>query len=157
MTGGFYWSSFGAGLLRVLFSFFAGALVYRLWQKWPNQIHVPPLLIAATLIALLAAHPPAFFERAYDLTVTIIIFPALVLIGASSKPSGYWARAFLGLGLASYGVYVLQVPVYGIIEKALSRLPTVSFTPLSGVVFTALLFLFALATDYIFDFPIRQW
>ena len=155
MDGGTRWSSFAAGLLRVLFSFFAGALMYRVWQKWPNQVHMPPVLIAATLVALLAAHPPVFFERPYDLTVTIIIFPVLVLIGASSKPSGYWARVFLGLGLASYGVYVLQRPVYKIV--VLSGLPTVSFTPSSGVVFIALLFLVALATDYIFDFPVRQW
>ena len=108
MADGWYWSSFGAGLLRVSFSFFAGVLTYRVWQKWPNQVHIPVVLIAGALIAVLAAHPPAFLERPYDLTVTIIVFPALVFIGASNKPSDYWTRVFLGLGLASYGVYVLQ-------------------------------------------------
>ena len=126
--------------------------------KWPNQVHIPVVLIAGALIAVLAAHPPAFLERPYDLTVTIIVFPALVFIGASNKPSDYWTRVFLGLGLASYGVYVLQTPVYGIASKVLPKLTSVSsLTPLSGFAFIVFLFLLALATDYLFDLPVRQW
>jgi peptidoglycan/LPS O-acetylase OafA/YrhL len=156
MDAGSDWSSFGAGLLRVSFSFFAGALTYRVWQKWLNQFHVPAVLIVGTLMAVLAVHPPIFLERVYDLTVTIIVFPALVLVGASSKPGVYWARLFLGLGLASYGVYVLQVPVYGTVIGVLSKLTSASsFTASSGIAFIAFLFLFALATDYLFDVPIR--
>jgi peptidoglycan/LPS O-acetylase OafA/YrhL len=158
MQAGSVWSSFGGGMLRVSFSFFAGALIYRVWQKWPNPIHVPSVLIAGMLIIVLAAHPPVFLERAFDLTVAIIVFPALVLIGASSKPRGHWARALSGLGLASYGVYILQVPIYETTLKVLSKLTSHStFTPLSGVAFIVLLFLFALSTHYLFDVPVRQW
>jgi peptidoglycan/LPS O-acetylase OafA/YrhL len=52
----------------------------------------------------------------------------------------------------------LQESVHGILGKVLSRLtPVPSFAPSSGVAWIALLFLFALATDYLFDFPVRQW
>jgi peptidoglycan/LPS O-acetylase OafA/YrhL len=34
MDAGYNWSSFGAGLLRVIYSFFAGVLVYRM--RWPR-------------------------------------------------------------------------------------------------------------------------
>jgi peptidoglycan/LPS O-acetylase OafA/YrhL len=153
MDAGWSGSSFVAGLVRVSFSFFAGALIYRVWQKWPNQFHLPVVLIVATLVAVLSAHPPVFLGRVYDLTVTIIVFPALVLIGASSKPSGNWARVFLVLGLASYGVYVLQVPVY---TTRLWVLGVSSFTPSSGIAFVAFLFLFALTTHYLFDVPFRR-
>src|SRR5262249_30317383 len=117
MNAGWTWLSFGAGLLRVSFSFFAGALTYRMWQKLTNRFRVPAAPIAAAFIAVIAVHPPVFLEQLYALLITIIVFPALVLIGASCKQSGCWARVFLGLGLASYGVYVLQMPVYGIVLK----------------------------------------
>jgi peptidoglycan/LPS O-acetylase OafA/YrhL len=77
MSDGFYWSSFGAGLLRVLFSFFAGALMYRVWQKWPNRLHMHPVLISAILIVLLAAHPPVFLSARTTLQSQSSFFPFL--------------------------------------------------------------------------------
>jgi peptidoglycan/LPS O-acetylase OafA/YrhL len=161
MSDGWYWSSFGAGALRVSYSFFAGALTYHLWDKSRLPIRIPGALrspgwLVAILIAIFAAHPPDAFERAYDLLITIVVFPAIVLIGASSKPSGYAARMFLTLGLASYGVYVLQLPAKDVLLRALIR-THVSLTPAMGIGFIAFLFVFVLAADYVYDVPVRRW
>src|SRR5262249_31123238 len=144
---GWDWSSFGAGVLRVSYSFFVGALTYRLWDKMQRPIRIPPAIIVGALIAILSAHPPIEFECAYDLLITILVFPAIVLIGASSKPSGYNARACLALGLASYGVYVMQDPVREAVVRALAKVPSFSsmlVTPAGGIGFVAILFVFAL-------------
>lgn len=158
MDSGWSWESFGAGVLRVSFSFFAGVLTYRVYQRWPNRLRIPPAVLAVILIAVFTARPPLSLETVYDLFVTIIVFPALVWAGASSKTKGYWTRIFLSLGLASYGVYVLQAPVYGTGLKMLEKLTIVPwFTPLSGITFIVFLLLFALAVDYLLDIPVRRW
>src|SRR5271155_429617 len=111
MNNGFYPHTFGAGFLRVLFSFFAGVLVYRLWLKWRRAITIPPMFIAIPLIAILAARPSVILERPYDLIATIVLFPVIVMLGASIKANGRIA-IFSILGVASYGIYVLQAPLY---------------------------------------------
>jgi peptidoglycan/LPS O-acetylase OafA/YrhL len=160
MLGGFDWQSFGAGVLRVSFSFFAGVLTYLLWDKWQHPIRIPPALIIVVLIAILSAHPPAALGCLYDLVITVLVFPGMVLIAASSKPNGIMARTYMMIGLASYGIYVLQVPVYEISSRVLTKMPnisSVSFAPVGGTVFIAVLFLLVLAADYFYDVPVRRW
>lgn len=112
MDAGFARISIGAGLVRVAFSFFAGVLVFRSWTIVRPRWRIPPLALTAALCAVLAARPPAPLNAAFDLAATLIVFPALVFLGAASKPGAQAGRLFAWLGGISYGVYVLQAPVY---------------------------------------------
>ncbi len=112
MDAGWQWRSFGAGLARVAYSFFAGVLIFRLWKVASPKWRTPPVLLVAALCGILAACPPAKYQAAFDLAATLLIFPALVFLGAASKPGKRAARLFAWLGGISYGIYVLQMPVF---------------------------------------------
>jgi peptidoglycan/LPS O-acetylase OafA/YrhL len=122
MADGFTWGSFGAGLLRVLYSFFAGVLVYRIWRLRQPSRNVPAVLLVAILGAILASHPSEHYQACFDLMVAVVIFPLLVWIGASSVVGNSMARLFTWLGAASYGVYVLQIPLYGLTVRILGKM-----------------------------------
>ncbi len=108
---GMEWSSLGAGLARVAYSFFAGVLVYRVWKKIP-AVRVDPFIVCSILIAILVSAPPREWQPVFDLFATMIGFPILIFVGASCVVGGYRARLFSLLGRASYALYVLQAPLY---------------------------------------------
>jgi peptidoglycan/LPS O-acetylase OafA/YrhL len=80
------------------------------------------------------------------LAAVLIVFPIIVLFSASLKPRQWLANICLMLGTASYGVYVLQIPIADTLGRVLGKLGA-HFSPgiVSGAVFlTALL---AIGTD----------
>jgi peptidoglycan/LPS O-acetylase OafA/YrhL len=158
MADGFEWSSLGAGLLRVTYSFFAGILVYRIWTRSRPPIHAPVLVVMLVLAAVLISHPPERYQTAFDLSVTLIGFPVLIWLGASSLPNGAMARLCHWLGVASYAVYVLQAPLYNFIMRGLASLQMNSdhIAWPWGLAFVGLVLAVAIIADQYFDWPVRQ-
>jgi peptidoglycan/LPS O-acetylase OafA/YrhL len=158
MDAGFEWPSFGAGLVRVAYSFFAGALVYRLWKTTRSKWELPPAALVAALCAILAACPGPQYQAAFDLSATLLVFPALVFLGACSKPGWRAARLFAWLGGISYGVYVLQAPVFGYAHAIAVKLGgnfgafSLFWAAMSMVLVVAV----AAVADDCFDRPIRR-
>ena len=158
MDAGFEWRSFGAGLARVAYSFFAGALVYRLWKITPRKWEPPAAALVAALCAILAASPGAPCQAAFDLAATLLAFPALVFLGACCKPGRHVARLFGWLGGISYGVYVLQASVFGYAHAIAVKLGghfgghSLFWAAMS----MALLVVAAAVADDCFDRPIRR-
>jgi len=163
MDAGFEWTSIGAGVARVSYSFFAGILIYRIWKIKRPKGSVPPLLVVIVLGAILAVHPPQGFQTAFDLVSTIIVFPCLIYIGASSRASGVLARAFTWFGLASYAIYVLQAPLYRFILLADAKLATITKIPnpfpswLPALAFVVFAFIVAVFCDKYIDRPVREF
>jgi peptidoglycan/LPS O-acetylase OafA/YrhL len=157
MNAGFEWRSFVAGLLRVSYSFFAGVLVYRTWSNWRPVIKVPPAALVVLLIGILVAHPPHEYQIAFDLIITIFIFPIVIWLGAGSVATGPIARIFTWLGLSSYAVYVLQVPLYNLSQRACGKIrgDECNFGITYGIFFVALVFAIAVIADRYFDSPVR--
>jgi len=156
MDSGFYWSTFNAGLARVGYSFFCGVLIYQMWSIRKSPINFPPVVIAAVLFAILAAHPSSNLQAVYDLCATIVVFPLIVWLAASSRVSGRLAHTFMVFGLASYGVYILQVslmPVRSVIDKLN---PGIGNTLPVAIGFVVFVFVFAIVTERYFDRPIRR-
>jgi peptidoglycan/LPS O-acetylase OafA/YrhL len=150
-------ASIGAGLVRVAYSFFAGALVFRLWKVASPKWRIPPLVLVATLCAMLAMRPPAQFGAAFDLMATLIVFPALVFLGAACKPGARVGRLFAWFGGISYGVYVLQAPVYNYAHAiALAVGGNFGAVSLSWAAMSlALVVVVATAADDYIDRPVR--
>ena len=104
---------------------------------------IPPTLVMVALAAVLVAHPAETIQPAFDLAATLVVFPALIFLGACSVPTGSLARLFSTIGAASYAIYVLQAPLYEIAHRmalSLSRgsLPEAPWTIL-GLAFETLL------------------
>jgi len=111
LGGGWMWSSFWMGLLRVCYSFPAGVLVYRIWRKYKPPIRLPAFLVGLALLAVLTAQPSARYERAFAVIASLAVFPVLIWLGASSRPRSFIAATCKWLGAISYAIYVLHVPL----------------------------------------------
>ena len=159
MNAGAYWGGFGAGLLRVCFGFFAGVALYRLHVRGARLPTTPAPWLCVALFFVLAAWVPAPLRLVYDLSSVLILFPLIVLAGATAPVAGPWAERFQVFGGMSYPLYVLQAPLYKLLIWAaigtagfdLARIPM--FVGLFGVILAVSIAIFA---DRWFDKPVAR-
>ena len=157
MDHGYEWTTLGAGILRVAYSFPAGILVYVIWARWRPSRNVPWLVVVGALMAILVANPPATYRAAFDLTATVLVFPCLVWLGASSAATGWSARVFTRLGFASYALYILHAPLYSLVSALLTAADIVGpFAWPTAVVYILCVLAVAIAVDAWFDQPVRR-
>lgn len=162
LDGGTLWSSIGAGFLRVTFSFFAGVLVYRVRAMISWRPRLSPLVLTGTLILVLGCWPTGDFQTTFDITATLLLFPALIFIGANSNPRPEGERLFAWMGAISYAIYVLQMPIYAwciyaSYTVALRRTGTYDHISRGwGVASIILVVVVAIMADRWFDRPVRR-
>jgi len=112
--GDFGLSHFKLAGLRVLFSFFLGVALYRALGPSPKFRAMPfaaTALICAVLgLVLLGPMPPGWI---YDLLAIFAVFPALLVLALIARPGGARSQAAcLILGLASYPLYAIHLPLF---------------------------------------------
>lgn len=118
---GFGWSmadyGFVGGLLRLSFSFSAGLLMARGFK--PMRVRACGFAVCSTLIVAMLAMPyittdgsKSIANACYDLICTLLVFPTVVYIGASTpNGSGISDRVCRFLGSISYPVYIIHYPM----------------------------------------------
>jgi peptidoglycan/LPS O-acetylase OafA/YrhL len=143
------WVHFEGGFIRASFSFFAGVLVYRIWQKRPAPPNLPAALLGAILLSLLALPVPLHYTAVYHVSLVLLAFPLLLWLGASSTPIRPIATVCSWLGEISYAVYVLHVPMIMAIRTL--HMPRDPLWRLVAIVAAA-----HVATRF-FDRPVRRW
>jgi peptidoglycan/LPS O-acetylase OafA/YrhL len=153
---GWLWPHFDAGLSRVIYCFFAGVAVYKL----RDQVKLPAMPAWASVIALLAifAVPAAgLWRQGFDAFAALVLMPLLVALASGAKVSGRAARLCATLGLLSYGVYALHVPVMSLVSFAMQfvgvSLPYGFMNVALVAAVTAIIA--AIATRY-YDAPLRR-
>jgi peptidoglycan/LPS O-acetylase OafA/YrhL len=153
------WDSIGGGFLRVAFSFFAGILVYRLWLFRPPRINVPAPIIALLLIAVMFSHPAERYQAAYSLVASIVVFPSLIWLAASSRPHRRVARLWAWLGPVSYAIYVLHFPIYILMTRILEKLLYPGLESAGwkwGIFFIGFVVVVSDVADRCYDVPVRK-
>jgi len=155
LDGGFAWSNFIAGFPRVTFGFFTGVWLYLV--RAHDRVPVLPAWAAYLALTAVFMIPGEGAWRAIvDLFAAILVFPLLVAMAANSGAGGWMLRASSFVGMVSYGVYVLHVPLWGWLNLAMQ---TVSVT-LPGVVNVVLVAVFAMAAaavlHILYDTPLRR-
>ncbi len=149
------------GVARVLFGYTAGVLLFKVWQTGRVRWRVPPAAAAVALVLLLVG-PPAHWGQpvAYDMAVTLLCFPPLLLVSARSEPPARFAGVFGGLGVASYAIYVLHVPLaaayFAVLERVLRRPRFEVWAGWETLGFMGLVFVAALLVDRVYDAPVRR-
>lgn len=147
---------------RLLFSFFAGVLLFRLlgdrrrtrpWVAW--------LCVAAVGVAL-SVSPSDDVRTAYELALVLGLFPLVVWAGCQNEPGELDGRLFRFLGLISYAVYVLHQPAAAlfawVLERGLHlRLDSAPVARAALVAFVAGLVVATWLIDKYYDAPVRRW
>jgi peptidoglycan/LPS O-acetylase OafA/YrhL len=149
---GWNWDSFGFGLLRVLYSFPAGVMIYRLYREnsLPSYTVNSVAILVAFLIMLIAA-----YGRAAQFCA-IFGFPLLVAAAVRSEPAALFRPLFSTLGSASYAIYSIHGPLMIFVKASLAKLGANSHPHVIGAVFLAAIIPLALLIDRWFDAPVRK-
>jgi len=152
------WRSAPAGLVRTVFSFALGLLLYHLhqrgWLRPRNGALAFHAGLALLAIWLLLPVPDAL-RGAYDLVFILLVSPGLVVLGISPALHGRSLAWFGFLGAASYALYAIHLPIVTLIELATADLPDLPVLPL-GLVSVALLVGVAWLVDLAYDTPVRR-
>lgn len=155
---GWRYEDFLGGFPRVMFSFFAGVLIYRIWATRPVPA-MPAWAAFAALLAALCMPATGVWEAPYQVFATMIAFPLIVLFGAGAAVHGAWERIMLRLGALSYGFYLLHAPLYefmaaaaGKLGFAPERLDVLMYAAVVGVALTLTVLL-----ERRYEAPFRRW
>ncbi len=150
------------GICRALFSFLIGVLVCRNLQRivtWTGAL--PPLgtsLIIVVGILFIPTIPLGAARIGYDLAMIAVVFPLIVAL-ALRMPVKAWEAKVMGfLGVVSYPVYVLHVPVSTALLHLCKRLglDVTAYAPWSGLTLMAGLLGLSYALAQFVDLPLRN-
>jgi peptidoglycan/LPS O-acetylase OafA/YrhL len=155
-TGGSMWSGAIIAVLRVVFGFFTGVLLYRRAPR-PTQreSRLAPLLLAAAVMLLFALPTPIHTEmaaRVRDLLMFAVL-PGVVYLGARFAPAKGVRPAVVASGLASYGIYAIHQPLSVLVAAVLPVAPS----PVVAIGFLVGVTAAALIVDRTYDAPVRAW
>lgn len=149
------------GLLRMLFSYSAGLLLARGFR--PGRIRGAFWICSAVMFLLLVMpyagggeHP--WINGLYDSVCVLVVFPALVWLGASGQASGRTTSGICNfLGELSYPVYIVHYPLMYLFYAWVweREVPWSEARPVAvGVV--AVSVLLAWAALRLYDLPVRR-
>ncbi|MDE6334178.1 MAG: acyltransferase [Muribaculaceae bacterium] len=153
---------FAGGFLRLSFSFSAGLLVSRTFR--PRHIRGAFWICAAVMTAVMACpyaggDGPSIANGIYDVVCTLLIFPALVYIGACGNTSDTFSTGICRfLGEISYPVYIIHYPVmYLFYAWIWAHGYTFGTTwPVCAVLFAGII-LMAWSALRLYDIPVRRY
>ena len=170
--------NFLGGMLRVTFAFSCGLLLSRNFKPLAFRGHQPAagtaFWICATAIVVLLSVPyisfnsdgaalqPCWLNGLYDAVCTLVIFPLLVLLGASGSASApatsKTSRICTMLGDVSYPLYVIHYPImylfYAWVWK--NGLTFSQAWPVAVCIFIGAPIL-AYVCLKVYDLPLRRW
>ena len=157
---GSVWATVPGGMMRILFSFFMGVLLYRLLGRVRPKLSPMPWILLVGLSFLLAIDLSGQSRLLFDLGCVLLCFPVMVAIGMRYDQGAKAGSVFGFLGTTSYAVYVLHYPVVealrGSINKVL-RVEMATLTPWLGFGFVGTILAFAWLVDRYYDAPIRRY
>jgi peptidoglycan/LPS O-acetylase OafA/YrhL len=148
------------GLLRVMFSYLVGMLLFRLWSRYRDRHMLSPFWSVLLLLTTISISVSPQHNAVFDILVLLLVLPNVVLLGVFSQPSGFVRPMATLLGVLSYGLYILSAPMMIYVSRAwdyLLKRPAASMTPWSGIAAIAILFLVAWLADAVYDLPLRRW
>jgi peptidoglycan/LPS O-acetylase OafA/YrhL len=153
---GWQWPDIDAGLVRVIYCFFAGVFIFRL-RAVVRIPAIPAWLAFAVYLAIIGCPTPDAWRSAYNVAATLVFMPLLVAFAAGARVSGWAARLCVLMGMLSYGVYVVHVPIFKILSLAAVHLPfeTPGYAMVLVVALTAGVVTWV--ADKYYDVPARVW
>ncbi len=164
LDSGFGWNDAYTGVPRVIYSFSVGFLIFKARQKYTRNFHIHSSIASLGVLGMvvIVLGAPTCFSLSnpvYVSGIVLFVLPVLVLLGSFVEPGKFVVHGFAGLGLASYGIYVLQSPIVSIVGKGFSHITKTevsTYAPYAGFALAVGLFSFALILDRYYDQPLRK-
>jgi len=162
LSTGFGWSNFWMAPVRLAFPFICGLLLYRSLDRLPKwRLGIVPLGILMTVAFAVPFVGPAgdhpwngVLEAAY----VIVLFPAIIWLGANSPASAWTGRACSWLGRLSYPLYIIHYPfIYWFIDYATHGKPTTAGAVVWAAVLLPTMMTLGWLTVRVYDEPVRAW
>ncbi|WP_301115108.1 acyltransferase [Microbacterium sp.] len=112
-------AEFIAGFVRLGFSFLVSVAIYGLGVTVRRTSNLVALALPVLLAVVILVPIEGF---AYELGMIVIVFPAIIVVGASFNPANpRIAWAMLQLGALSYLLYAIHMPIFQIVRGAISE------------------------------------
>jgi peptidoglycan/LPS O-acetylase OafA/YrhL len=145
-------------IVRVLFSYVAGMLLFRFWHRRARQWRVPAV-VPAILLVIILAMPSIPHEDLFEMASVFVVLPAIVLLAACSQVSSWSASLCNLVGTLSYAIYIIHLPLGDVVGGAFDSVKSKPFylvAPWLGILFVALLFGLTYVLDAYYDIPVRR-
>ena len=157
---GFTWGvlSIVAGFVRALFGIFVGLYLYKnriAIEKLISPTSNIPWIALLGILMILISPSIGRFDWILDFLIVTLFFPVFVICASIGKSTKF-NKVFLILGSASYPIYLLHVPISGLINLYFNNYIKYS-APFSGVIFTIFLIFLSLLIEKFYDIPLRKW
>jgi peptidoglycan/LPS O-acetylase OafA/YrhL len=147
---------------RVLFPYTLGIVLFEMWnRKGLSRLGLSPLWSSVALLAVLAT--PALTgvaEYVFEAAVLVVVFPLVLLAGASSVVPERVADGAEVLGRISYAVYILHGPISQFFPWVLLRVGRRSIggnAPWGGIALLGVILFVSWAAERFYDRPVRAW
>lgn len=154
---------FVGGFLRLSFSFSAGLLLCRAFR--PRRIRGAFWICSAMLAMIMACSyvggpEPFMLNGIYDSICSLLLFPAIVYIGAcGTTTDAFSTRTCSFLGALSYPIYIIHYPVmymfYAWVWAAPAERTFSAIWPVCAALFAGII-LMALTAYRCYDLPVRR-
>ena len=158
VVGGETLRTIACGFGRVVFPFFFGIFLFR-WQLARQRFSFSlPVIILSVLLVATLIYPGGPFKWIYESAIVVVVFPAIVILGARTDPGPAVKAMCLFLGKLSYPLYILHYPFVRLFSHFARMLTVrsdqvwimVSLEMICAVVFASIAMM-------IFDEPVRAW
>ncbi len=153
---GVMWEGLDIALARAVYGFFVGVLVYRLHQRRPLKGAWNGWVLLVLLAVLLLGPTDPSWRPWYEPVCTLLVFPVMVYVGASSPLDTISRRICLFLGGVSYALYVLHSPLARTAEWTAGLLHLNLGTDLADFGLLAAFVIAAFVADIVYDQPVRK-
>jgi peptidoglycan/LPS O-acetylase OafA/YrhL len=112
-------STFPWGVPRVIFSFFAGVILFRISDKWEWNSFIHPIFLPVLTVLMLSVPAGGVFQGFSQVGIILLGFPFLVFISIKCDTGPKLTSVYKWAGELSYPLYALHVPVIRWLNGAL--------------------------------------
>lgn len=154
---GNYWHTMATCAPRVAFPFLTGVWIFRHGPRLPRLSSAWAWPLTLLVVPLLAWHPLGY-QDVYDIVLVMAVFPVVVWLGAAIRTQGLTTSASKVAGEVSYAIYIVHMPLFGLVLAVLRRVaPQWPQNLYAGPLAILLVAMFCLALDHFYDKPVRKW
>lgn len=161
---GWAWVHLFMGVARSMFGIGAGILLYRTRHRLAQVFKLETgshafwgILVPLLTVTLMATPSIGAFDVPFDIFVCAVLLPLSVFLATLVNWRNRWFLLICSaLGSISYPIYVLHIPVSGLIKLFTPTLGE-AYPATSGLAILVLLMALSYAAEKAYEIPVRRW